>query len=61
VKISVTLSLYEYKFFWTFLIISSVIPISALLILGVLAKSSKGPEKLFSIELGIEPMGDAWL
>uniref|UniRef100_A0A3B4BF22 NADH dehydrogenase [ubiquinone] iron-sulfur protein 7, mitochondrial n=1 Tax=Periophthalmus magnuspinnatus TaxID=409849 RepID=A0A3B4BF22_9GOBI len=38
--------LYEYDIFWAFLIISSVIPILAFLISGVLAPISKGPEKL---------------
>ncbi|PRQ15703.1 putative NADH:ubiquinone reductase (H(+)-translocating) (chloroplast) [Rosa chinensis] len=55
------LLLYEYDFFWAFLIVSSVIPILAFFISGVLAPISKGPEKLSSYESGIEPMGDAWL
>nr|YP_010340034.1 NADH-plastoquinone oxidoreductase subunit 3 [Rubus arcticus]UOA66339.1 NADH-plastoquinone oxidoreductase subunit 3 [Rubus arcticus] len=55
------LLLYEYDFFWAFLIVSSVIPILAFLISGVLAPISKGAEKLSSYESGIEPMGDAWL
>nr|ARC99829.1 NADH-plastoquinone oxidoreductase subunit 3 [Petrophytum caespitosum] len=50
--------LYEYDFFWAFLIVSSVIPILAFLISGVFAPISK---KLLSYESGIEPMGDAWL
>nr|YP_010262287.1 NADH-plastoquinone oxidoreductase subunit 3 [Deutzia pilosa]UIX21947.1 NADH-plastoquinone oxidoreductase subunit 3 [Deutzia pilosa] len=53
--------LYEYDIFWAFLIISSIIPILAFFISGVLAPISKGPEKLSSYESGIEPMGDAWL
>nr|AKZ30145.1 NADH dehydrogenase subunit 3 [Goodenia rosea] len=55
--------LYEYDIFWTFLIISSLIPILAFLISGVLApiSISKGPEKLSSYESGIELIGDAWL
>nr|YP_009975331.1 NADH-plastoquinone oxidoreductase subunit 3 [Drypetes indica]QNK04672.1 NADH-plastoquinone oxidoreductase subunit 3 [Drypetes indica] len=53
--------LYEYDIFWTFIIISSVIPIFSFLISGVLSPISKGPEKLSSYESGIEPMGDAWL
>jgi NAD(P)H-quinone oxidoreductase subunit 3 len=53
--------LYEYEIFWAFIIISSVIPILAFLISGVLTPISKGPEKLSSYESGIEPMGDAWL
>ena len=53
--------LYEYDIFWAFLIISSVIPILAFLISGLLAPIRKGPEKLSSYESGIEPMGDAWL
>jgi NAD(P)H-quinone oxidoreductase subunit 3 len=53
--------LYEYDILGTFLIISSLIPILAFLISGVLAPISKGPEKLSSYESGIEPMGDAWL
>lgn len=53
--------LYEYDIFWAFLIISSLIPIVAFFISGVLAPISKGPEKLSSYESGIEPMGDAWL
>ena len=52
--------LYEYDIFWAFLIISSVIPIFAFVISGVLAPISKRPEKLSSYESGIEPMGDAW-
>nr|YP_009708803.1 NADH-plastoquinone oxidoreductase subunit 3 [Aegiceras corniculatum]QEW86447.1 NADH-plastoquinone oxidoreductase subunit 3 [Aegiceras corniculatum] len=53
--------LYEYDIFWAFLIISSLIPIFAFFISGVLAPISQGPEKLSSYESGIEPMGDAWL
>ncbi|KAI3895055.1 hypothetical protein MKW92_003517 [Papaver armeniacum] len=53
--------LYEYDIFWAFLIISSLIPILAFFIFGVLAPTRKGPEKLSSYESGIEPMGDAWL
>nr|YP_010882758.1 NADH-plastoquinone oxidoreductase subunit 3 [Androsace septentrionalis]AKZ22004.1 NADH dehydrogenase subunit 3 [Androsace occidentalis]ARX78504.1 NADH dehydrogenase subunit 3 [Pomatosace filicula]WIF27341.1 NADH-plastoquinone oxidoreductase subunit 3 [Androsace septentrionalis] len=53
--------LYEYDIFWAFLIISSLIPILAFFISGVLAPISQGPEKLSSYESGIEPMGDAWL
>ncbi|CAK7323967.1 unnamed protein product [Dovyalis caffra] len=53
--------LYEYDIFWAFLIISSVIPILAFLISGLLSPIRKGPEKLSSYESGIEPMGDAWL
>ena len=53
--------LYEYDIFWAFLIISSVIPILAFLVSGILAPNSKGPEKLSTYESGIEPMGDAWL
>nr|QKV45897.1 NADH-plastoquinone oxidoreductase subunit 3 [Saniculiphyllum guangxiense] len=53
--------LYEYDIFWAFLIISSLIPILALRISGVLAPISKGSEKLSSYESGIEPMGDAWV
>nr|QFQ49568.1 NADH-plastoquinone oxidoreductase subunit 3 [Phyllagathis stellata] len=53
--------LYEYDIFWAFLIISSGIPLLAFLISGILAPSSKGPEKLSSYESGIEPLGDAWL
>nr|YP_010865413.1 NADH-plastoquinone oxidoreductase subunit 3 [Cymodocea rotundata]WGT74321.1 NADH-plastoquinone oxidoreductase subunit 3 [Cymodocea rotundata] len=53
--------LYEYDIFWAFLIISSVIPILAFLISGVLAPISEGTEKFSSYESGIEPMGDAWV
>nr|YP_009867853.1 NADH dehydrogenase subunit 3 [Scyphiphora hydrophyllacea]ATL59644.1 NADH dehydrogenase subunit 3 [Scyphiphora hydrophyllacea]QKG05049.1 NADH dehydrogenase subunit 3 [Scyphiphora hydrophyllacea] len=53
--------LYEYDIFWAFLIISSLIPILAFLISGILAPISKGAEKLSSYESGIEPIGDAWL
>nr|YP_010132502.1 NADH-plastoquinone oxidoreductase subunit 3 [Geranium sibiricum]YP_010382198.1 NADH-plastoquinone oxidoreductase subunit 3 [Geranium thunbergii]QQD90193.1 NADH-plastoquinone oxidoreductase subunit 3 [Geranium sibiricum]UED15704.1 NADH-plastoquinone oxidoreductase subunit 3 [Geranium thunbergii] len=53
--------LYEYDIFWVFLLISSLIPILAFLISGVLAPISEGPEKLSSYESGIEPMGEAWL
>nr|AMC31011.1 NADH dehydrogenase subunit 3 [Vicia villosa] len=53
--------LYEYDIFWTFLIISILIPILAFLISGILAPIRKGPEKLSNYESGIEPMGDAWL
>nr|YP_010392321.1 NAD(P)H-quinone oxidoreductase subunit J [Campanula pallida]UPX07929.1 NAD(P)H-quinone oxidoreductase subunit J [Campanula pallida] len=55
------LLLYEYDIFWAFLIISSLIPILAFFLSGVLAPSSKGPEKFSSYESGIEPIGDAWL
>nr|WAJ54273.1 NADH dehydrogenase subunit C [Zieria arborescens subsp. arborescens] len=53
--------LYKYDIFWTFIIISSVIPILAFRISAVLAPIIKGPEKLSSYESGLEPMGDAWL
>nr|YP_010285705.1 NADH-plastoquinone oxidoreductase subunit 3 [Sparganium hyperboreum]UKS07543.1 NADH-plastoquinone oxidoreductase subunit 3 [Sparganium hyperboreum] len=53
--------LHEYDIFWAFLIISSVIPILAFVISGVLAPVREGPEKLSSYESGIEPMVDAWL
>ena len=53
--------LYEYDFFWAFLIISSVIPILAFLLSGILAPIRNEPEKLSSYESGIEPIGDAWL
>nr|CUR05077.1 ndhC [Acacia obtecta] len=53
--------LYEYDILWAFLIISSLIPILAFLISGILAPINKRPEKLSSYESGIEPMGDAWL
>lgn len=53
--------LYEYDILWTFMIISSVIPILAFKISGILAPIRKGPEKLSSYESGIEPIGDAWL
>nr|YP_009369724.1 NADH dehydrogenase subunit 3 [Maackia floribunda]AOP18613.1 NADH dehydrogenase subunit 3 [Maackia floribunda]UWV18567.1 NADH dehydrogenase subunit 3 [Maackia hupehensis] len=53
--------LYEYDIFWAFLIISSLIPILAFQISGLLAPISKVPEKFSSYESGIEPMGDAWL
>ena len=53
--------LYEYDFFWAFLIISILVPILAFFISGVLAPISKGQEKLSTYESGIEPMGDAWL
>nr|YP_010440438.1 NADH-plastoquinone oxidoreductase subunit 3 [Clematis crispa]YP_010440894.1 NADH-plastoquinone oxidoreductase subunit 3 [Clematis glaucophylla]YP_010441887.1 NADH-plastoquinone oxidoreductase subunit 3 [Clematis pubescens]YP_010442160.1 NADH-plastoquinone oxidoreductase subunit 3 [Clematis reticulata]UTD45842.1 NADH-plastoquinone oxidoreductase subunit 3 [Clematis crispa]UTD46298.1 NADH-plastoquinone oxidoreductase subunit 3 [Clematis glaucophylla]UTD47746.1 NADH-plastoquinone oxidoreducta len=53
--------LHEYDIFWAFLIISSLIPILAFLISGVLAPINEGPEKLCSYESGIEPMGNAWL
>nr|YP_009348358.1 Ndh3 [Euphorbia esula]YP_010223261.1 NADH dehydrogenase subunit C [Euphorbia peplus]QGR23005.1 Ndh3 [Euphorbia kansui]AMC30993.1 NADH dehydrogenase subunit 3 [Euphorbia esula]APY18481.1 Ndh3 [Euphorbia esula]UCL27254.1 NADH dehydrogenase subunit C [Euphorbia peplus] len=53
--------LYEYDIFWAFLIISSVIPILAFLISGVLSPINTGPEKFSSYESGIEPIGDAWL
>nr|ATG24603.1 NADH dehydrogenase subunit 3 [Lobelia fervens subsp. fervens] len=55
------LLLYEYDIFWAFLIISSLIPILAFFISGVLAPTSKGPEKLSSYESGIEPIGEACL
>nr|AEJ10270.1 NADH-plastoquinone oxidoreductase subunit 3 [Abolboda macrostachya] len=53
--------LHEYDIFWVFLIISSLIPILAFFISGILVRVSEGPEKLSSYESGIEPMGDAWL
>ncbi|KAI3839581.1 hypothetical protein MKX03_003690 [Papaver bracteatum] len=51
--------LYEYDIFWAFQIISSLIPILAFFISGVLAPTREGPEKLSSYESDIEPMGDA--
>nr|YP_010046301.1 NADH dehydrogenase subunit 3 [Acanthus ilicifolius]QJW33653.1 NADH dehydrogenase subunit 3 [Acanthus ebracteatus]QPG86506.1 NADH dehydrogenase subunit 3 [Acanthus ilicifolius]QYB20536.1 NADH-plastoquinone oxidoreductase subunit 3 [Acanthus ilicifolius] len=53
--------LYEYDIFWAFLLISSLIPVFAFFISGVLAPIKKGPEKLSTYESGIEPMGNAWL
>nr|YP_009262756.1 NADH-plastoquinone oxidoreductase subunit 3 [Ludisia discolor]ANI87421.1 NADH-plastoquinone oxidoreductase subunit 3 [Ludisia discolor]QWX90436.1 NADH-plastoquinone oxidoreductase subunit 3 [Ludisia discolor]UNB13879.1 NADH-plastoquinone oxidoreductase subunit 3 [Ludisia discolor] len=53
--------LHEYDIFWAFLIISSVIPILAFVISGILAPIRQGPEKLSSYESGIEPLGDAWV
>lgn len=53
--------LHEYDILWTFLIISSLVPILAFFISGLLAPVREGPEKLSSYESGIEPMGDAWL
>ena len=53
--------LHEYDIFWVFLIISSLIPILAFLISGVLAPINEGPDKLSRYETGIEPMGDDWL
>nr|YP_010489964.1 NADH-plastoquinone oxidoreductase subunit 3 [Koenigia islandica]UWM11604.1 NADH-plastoquinone oxidoreductase subunit 3 [Koenigia islandica] len=53
--------LYEYDILWAFLIISSVIPILAFLLSGILAPIRKEPEKLSSYESGIEPIGNAWL
>nr|YP_009694160.1 NADH-plastoquinone oxidoreductase subunit 3 [Christensenia aesculifolia]QEI60335.1 NADH-plastoquinone oxidoreductase subunit 3 [Christensenia aesculifolia] len=50
-----------YDSFWLFLIIASLIPISAFSISKILAPVSQGPEKLTSYESGIEPMGDAWI
>nr|QYK18498.1 NADH-quinone oxidoreductase subunit A [Dryadella lilliputiana] len=48
--------LHEYDIFCAFLIISSVIPILAFVISGILAPSREGPEKLSSYESGIEPV-----
>ncbi|KAM3264443.1 hypothetical protein P3L10_001437 [Capsicum annuum] len=53
--------LYEYDFFWEFLIISILVSIFVFFISEVLAPISKGSEKLSTYESGIEPMGDAWL
>lgn len=52
---------YEYDFFWVFLIIFSFIFILVFFIFGVLVLISKGLEKFFIYELGIEFMGDVWL
>ncbi|CAN6472618.1 unnamed protein product [Victoria cruziana] len=51
----------KYDILWAFFMISSVIPILAFIISGVLAPISEGPEKLSSYESGIEPIGDAWI
>nr|YP_009117768.1 NADH-plastoquinone oxidoreductase subunit 3 [Angiopteris angustifolia]AJE71310.1 NADH-plastoquinone oxidoreductase subunit 3 [Angiopteris angustifolia] len=51
----------KYDSFWLFLVIASLIPISAFSISKILAPVSQGPEKLTSYESGIEPMGDAWI
>ncbi|CAN6462251.1 unnamed protein product [Victoria cruziana] len=53
-------TLYEYDIFWAFLMISSVIPILAFIISGVLAPISEGPEKISSYESGIEPIEDSF-
>nr|YP_009164580.1 NADH dehydrogenase subunit 3 [Lathraea squamaria]AJD76819.1 NADH dehydrogenase subunit 3 [Lathraea squamaria] len=53
--------LYEYDIFEAFLRISSLIPILAFFISGILAPIRKGPKKLSSYESGIESMDDAWL
>jgi NAD(P)H-quinone oxidoreductase subunit 3 len=42
--------LHEYDIFWTFLIITSLIPILVFWILGLLAPVSEGPAKLSSYE-----------
>ncbi len=52
---------YEYDIFWVFLIILSFIFILVFLIFGILVLISKGLEKFFSYELGIELIGDVWL
>ena len=53
--------LHEYDILWAFLIISSLIPILAFSLSGLLTPVREGPEKLSTYESGIEPMGDAWL
>ncbi|KAI5015331.1 hypothetical protein ZWY2020_056721 [Hordeum vulgare] len=53
--------LHEYDIFCTFLIIASLIHILAFFISRLLAPVSEGLEKLSSYELGIEPMGGAWV
>lgn len=53
--------LYEYDIFWTFLLISSLIPILAFFISVILAPINKGPEKLSIYESRIELTGGAWL
>nr|YP_005352957.1 NADH-plastoquinone oxidoreductase subunit 3 [Mankyua chejuensis]ADZ47989.1 NADH-plastoquinone oxidoreductase subunit 3 [Mankyua chejuensis]AJJ48619.1 NADH dehydrogenase subunit 3 [Mankyua chejuensis] len=51
----------KYESFRIFLSIVSLLPILAFLISGLLAPSSKRPEKLTSYESGIEPTGNAWI
>nr|YP_009973855.1 NADH-plastoquinone oxidoreductase subunit 3 [Danaea sellowiana]QNH93777.1 NADH-plastoquinone oxidoreductase subunit 3 [Danaea sellowiana] len=51
----------NYDSFWLFLLIVSLIPISAFSISKILAPDRQGLEKLTSYESGIEPMGDAWI
>nr|BAG50115.1 NADH dehydrogenase ND3 subunit [Takakia lepidozioides]BAG50131.1 NADH dehydrogenase ND3 subunit [Takakia lepidozioides] len=46
---------------WIFLLITSLIPITAFSISKIIAPVSEGPEKFTSYESGIEPMGDAWI
>ena len=53
--------LHEYDILWAFLIISSLIPILAFSLSGLLTPVREGPEKLSTYESGIEPIGDAWL
>nr|YP_010704517.1 NADH dehydrogenase subunit 3 [Danhatchia australis]UKU09014.1 NADH dehydrogenase subunit 3 [Danhatchia australis] len=53
--------LHEYDIFWAFLIISSVIPILAFVISGILAPIRQELKKFSSYESGIEPLGDAWV
>ncbi|KAE9622198.1 putative NADH:ubiquinone/plastoquinone oxidoreductase, chain 3 [Lupinus albus] len=48
-------------FFWSFIIISSLILILEFLNYGILVPISKGLEKLLSCESEIEPMGDSCL
>ncbi|KAJ4737705.1 hypothetical protein LUZ62_007817 [Rhynchospora pubera] len=49
--------LHEYDIFWAFLIISSLVPILAFWISGVLAPVREGPEKLSSYESGYRTYG----
>ncbi|OAY81792.1 NAD(P)H-quinone oxidoreductase subunit 3, chloroplastic [Ananas comosus] len=48
--------LHKYDILWAFLIISSVIPILAFVISGVLAPVSEGPEKLSTLIFVLIPI-----
>jgi NAD(P)H-quinone oxidoreductase subunit 3 len=50
-----------YEYFLVFLIISSLVPVSALAIARLLRPVSRGPARRATYESGMEPIGGAWI
>nr|QWW92868.1 NADH-plastoquinone oxidoreductase subunit 3 [Herbertus javanicus] len=49
----------KYEYFWIFLLIITIFPVTIFSISKFITPKNEGPEKLTSYESGIEPMGGA--